>query len=161
MQSSVPLTRGTPAAYAPAAPRVAVRSLRTLGCEDMRKLIFILLALIAGALAWAILYPAINHEPGIRRDQIEVHAIKSALQAYHNDWGKYPPEDFTATIRELCGGNSRQIMYLEPDNNPDDGNWTDPWGHEYQIILTGTTPIVRSAGPDGMLGNRDDSRTDK
>ena len=31
MQSSVPLTRGTPAAYAPAAPRVAVRSLRTLG----------------------------------------------------------------------------------------------------------------------------------
>ena len=29
MQSSVPLTRGTPAAYAPAAPRVAVRSLRT------------------------------------------------------------------------------------------------------------------------------------
>jgi hypothetical protein len=32
MQSSVPLTRGTPAAYAPAAPRVAVRSLRTLEC---------------------------------------------------------------------------------------------------------------------------------
>jgi hypothetical protein len=31
MQSSVPLTRGTPAAYAPAAPRVAVRSLRTFG----------------------------------------------------------------------------------------------------------------------------------
>jgi hypothetical protein len=29
MQSSVPLTRGTPAAYAPAAPRVAVRSLLT------------------------------------------------------------------------------------------------------------------------------------
>ena len=29
MQSSVPLTRGTPAAYAPAAPRVAVRSLRS------------------------------------------------------------------------------------------------------------------------------------
>jgi hypothetical protein len=27
MQWSVPLTRGTPAAYAPAAPRVAVRSL--------------------------------------------------------------------------------------------------------------------------------------
>ena len=31
MQSSVPLTRGTPAAYAPAAPRVAVRSLRSFG----------------------------------------------------------------------------------------------------------------------------------
>ena len=36
MQSSVPLTRGTPAAYAPAAPRVAVRSLRTLEHEDER-----------------------------------------------------------------------------------------------------------------------------
>ena len=34
MQWSVPLTRGTPAAYAPAAPRVAVRSLRSLGRED-------------------------------------------------------------------------------------------------------------------------------
>jgi hypothetical protein len=33
MQWSVPLTRGTPAAYAPAAPRVAVRSLRTLGVK--------------------------------------------------------------------------------------------------------------------------------
>ena len=29
LQWSVPLTRGTPAAYAPAAPRVAVRSLRS------------------------------------------------------------------------------------------------------------------------------------
>jgi hypothetical protein len=33
MQWSVPLTRGTPAAYAPAAPRVAVRSLRTFDCS--------------------------------------------------------------------------------------------------------------------------------
>jgi hypothetical protein len=37
MQSSVPLTRGTPAAYAPAAPRVAVRSLRTLACGRSEK----------------------------------------------------------------------------------------------------------------------------
>ena len=34
MQSSVPLTRGTAAAYAPAAPRVAVRSLRSFGLAD-------------------------------------------------------------------------------------------------------------------------------
>jgi hypothetical protein len=36
MQSSVPLTRGTPAAYAPAAPRVAVRSLRTFAWKTGR-----------------------------------------------------------------------------------------------------------------------------
>jgi hypothetical protein len=36
MQSSVPLTRGTPAAYAPAAPRVAVRSLRTFDGQSQK-----------------------------------------------------------------------------------------------------------------------------
>jgi hypothetical protein len=34
MQWSVPLTRGTAAAYAPAAPRVAVRSLRSFGSKS-------------------------------------------------------------------------------------------------------------------------------
>ena len=37
MPSSVPLTRGTPAAYAPAAPRVAVRSWLTFDGRIMKK----------------------------------------------------------------------------------------------------------------------------
>jgi hypothetical protein len=37
MQSRVPLTRGTPSAYAPVAPRVAVRSLRSFGLKMKRK----------------------------------------------------------------------------------------------------------------------------
>ena len=37
MQWSVPLTRGTPAAYAPAAPRVAVRSLRSFDGREYRQ----------------------------------------------------------------------------------------------------------------------------
>ena len=37
MQWSVPLTRGTPVAYAPAAPRVAVRSLRSFALKVMKQ----------------------------------------------------------------------------------------------------------------------------
>ena len=132
-----------------------------MGFDDVRRFIFILLALSAGLLAWAILHPAINREPDIRRDRVEAHAIKSALLAYHNDWGNYPPPDYTSTIQELCGGNSRNIMYLEPQVDQSQGHWTDPWGHEYQITFTGDVPVVRSAGPDGIPGNQDDSGTDK
>ena len=57
MQSSVPLTRGTPAAYAPAAPRVAVRSLRTFGFQGTKNMagnIFASLMIVMVAMGLAL-----------------------------------------------------------------------------------------------------------
>ncbi len=40
-----------------------------------------------------------------------------------------------------------------------DANEQDPWGHPYTILCTETDYKVRSAGPDGILGNEDDLGT--
>ncbi|MBL8721312.1 MAG: type II secretion system protein GspG [Myxococcales bacterium] len=40
-----------------------------------------------------------------------------------------------------------------------DAKEQDPWGHPYSILCTPTDYKVRSAGPDGILGNEDDIST--
>ena len=63
MQWSVPLTRGTPAAYAPAAPRVAVRSLLSLAHERMIKTFTLpwLSAILTGIIWHTVTDPGRSH----------------------------------------------------------------------------------------------------
>ena len=73
MQSSVPLTRGTAAAYAPAAPRVAVRSLRSFEHEDMMRPwpIVLLSVIMLSSCRRAIDWPFNGPPPTLTSTQID------------------------------------------------------------------------------------------
>lgn len=131
------------------------------------------------ALLAAILLPAIRAafvKADRNKAEIECRAIKNAIQAYLNDYGKMPApaadqgtdklyDDSKVVIKILTANdttaNPRNVAYLEAQTNSVDGSYLDPWDKQYRVALDtgydnkvtyegqtyGTVCIAASAGP--------------
>lgn len=82
----------------------------------------------------------------------EVQSIYTAISSYTTEYGRLPVpsdeqggqgyteyEDSRDIIRVLTGEdttlNPRKIMFLQPQSNDPDGEYLDPWGNQYWIVL--------------------------
>lgn len=82
----------------------------------------------------------------------EAQSIYTAISSYTTEYGRLPVssggqggqgyteyEDSEDIIRVLTGEdttlNPREIMFLQPQSNDPDGEYLDPWGNQYWIVL--------------------------
>jgi prepilin-type N-terminal cleavage/methylation domain-containing protein len=159
--------------------------------HDMRKqarkqaftLIELLVVIAIIAILAALVTPAISaalQRAKKAQVQTELQAIKTAVQAFYNDYSKLPLANggfngadqlYTAsepiikvlTVNETGSSliNPRKIVYLETTSPDTDGTFKDAWGTQYAIKLDNTYDgkvdgystlcIVESAGPDKIL----------
>lgn len=150
------------------------------------------------ALLAAILLPAMNAaftKAEKSQAQVEVRSILAAIQAYNNEYGKLPvprtapptqgdnddslivytSNDCKRIIAGLIGSetnmNPRKIAFLDSQGSASDGNFSDPWGNQYRLIMDtdynnsikftnsgsvriSAVAVVASFGPNGEQGGR-------
>ena len=111
------------------------------------------------ALLAAILLPAVRAaflKADKNKAEIETKALKNAVQAFLNDYGKMPVKSgsggyqgkpdrsFDTTesmeiVAALTANNDdinpRKVTYLEAQTNSVDGTYQDPWGVQYRLVL--------------------------
>ena len=84
----------------------------------------------------------------------DVQSLRVALDAFQVDNGRYP------TALEGLGALARPPAGLANWHGPyvRGGNAVDPWGRAYEYLPPGPSPAprVRSLGPDGTPGTKDD-----
>lgn len=107
------------------------------------------------ALLAAILLPAVRAaflKADKNKAEIETKAIKNAVQAFLNDYGKMPvpvadqgkaDREFDNASSKLVVAaltandntiNPRKVTYLEAQTNSVDGTYLDPWDTQYRIV---------------------------
>ena len=82
--------------------------------------------------------------------------ILSNLEAYRQKFGNYPAGDSEAIMRALNGNNPVHWHAPPPPiaSTNQAGIWLDEWGKAYEVR---TDPLlVKSAGPNGKFGDKDD-----
>ncbi len=100
-----------------------------------------IIALLTSAVAVAVI-PALEQAKRDRAKGIDIPAIKQALDTYYAKKGKYPD-----TGLGFKGLVDTQVMDKVP---------MDPWDHEYQYLLEGGKPVIKTFGKDGQEGGDDD-----
>lgn len=156
-----------------------------------------IIAVLAGILMPALIGAFRRAEEAQART--EVYAIKAAAEAYLKEYGKFPEGSGGGSdtlygagvdnarlmnpLRAVAGvgngngtNNPRRIVFLEVGNTNRmvNGNFLDPWGAQYRVIVDldfdndceaggYTVPCqsvaVWSVGRDGQNGTADDIRT--
>lgn len=144
-------------------------------------IIAILAALVTPAISSAML------RAKKARVQTELQSIKTAVQAFYNDYSKLPissghgavDRQYDATdakdiIKVLTASetagtlvNTRKIVYLETTSASTDGTFNDTWGTQYSIKLDNsydgkidgiaTLAIAISAGEDRNITTTNDN----
>lgn len=100
-----------------------------------------LVALVAGG-ATLLLKPKLDARQA-NSAQKDAQIIRDAVVRWQSDNGSGCPT----------------ISQLELDKVlPSDSTSADPWGNRYRVSCDAQSVLVRSAGPDGRLGTRDDVR---
>ena len=97
--------------------------------------------------------------------------ILSAINAYFDATGSYPPDDggqchtcrklFEATKK--VGASLDILKKLPQDSISSDGHLVDGWDREFGYKCNGSVnggPVLISAGPDGQFDNKDNIRSD-
>ena len=86
---------------------------------------------------------------GVSSSLMNAHGLARALFEYHKLFGNYPED---GRIEEaLRGDNPGRVELLRP------GAFLDPWERRYELTITENGYLhVRSPGPDGVKGNKDD-----
>ena len=82
----------------------------------------------------------------------QLATLNVALELYRKDAGHYPTP--ALGLAALVGQTSDGIWdgpYLQSGQLP-----VDPWGNPYRYSLSHDRPSVRSVGPDGVDGTKDD-----
>ena len=81
----------------------------------------------------------------------EISTLKTMLETYKLEVGGYPTQ--------------LSYLYEQPSDLADPTKWMqikkdpikpDPWGHEYEYTLNGSSFEIRCLGPDGQSGSEDD-----
>ena len=112
----------------------------------------VVLLVVAGALlatrATVISLPATR--PQRDRADVDLHALRAALERFRIDCGRYPTteEGLRALVRDsdFIGWRGHYINRLRPD----------PWFRRYVYRCEGQTVVLLSLGPDGREGTADD-----
>jgi hypothetical protein len=89
----------------------------------------------------------------VRKIDIEVSAVRTALRDYEATFGAFPSGESPAVFRALRGQNPRQIVFLHcpAESVSPDGSMVDPWGTPYRVYFSGKEVLVRSAGPNKLF----------
>ena len=104
--------------------------------------------------------------PTISKDAQTVKDMETALlglKGYYAEYNQLPKGDTASVLKQLTSENPRHIGYVTvpKDRVGKDGEWLDPWGQPYRILLSGDEILIRSAGKnktfdDGVSDKRDD-----
>ena len=162
----------------------ADHDMRMQAREQAFTLIELLVVIAIIAILAALVTPAISaalQRAKKAQVQTELQAIKTAVQAFVNDYTKLPISAGHGGADTLYSGNnskpifqvltanesgatlinSRKIVYLETTTATTDGTFNDVWGTQYAVKLDNnydgkvdgysTLCIVESAGPDKIL----------
>ena len=110
-----------------------------------------IIALLAAILLPAVL-AAIKNAHG-RTARAELLSLKTAVQAFHNDYGKLPlpaaaqggadhllsEAEGQSVVRALTGAdtalNTHRTPFLEGQGIAEDGTYLDPWDRPYRLVL--------------------------
>jgi hypothetical protein len=127
----------------------------------MSKIFFTLLLFIVAAVIVFLLFPAVNVNPGLPKDKLEIHALKSAMEIYKLEYAQYPTGNIEEIVSTLSGGNPKKIIFLDWNSRPtgERENVVDPWGTPYRINTVSNEVFVTCAGPDKKFGTDDDRST--
>jgi Bacterial type II secretion system protein G. len=90
-----------------------------------------------------------HEEEKVSSSRMNAHGLARTLFEYHKKFETYPEN---GRIEEaLRGDNPGRIEWLRP------GAFLDPWERRYELTITENGYLhVRSPGPDGVKGNKDD-----
>ena len=103
------------------------------------------------------LYPGFSgsHE-GKTRISSETDAIGLALRQYKEKFGTYPTGTTADICKALTGHNQESIVFLDFPKKiiASNGSFLDPWGTPYEIYLSESGPLIRSAGKDHVFAER-------
>ena len=112
---------------------------------------------IIGILAAAVVvnYPRYVEKARIRTAESDVDRLAEACSMYRMEFGGWPESLETLTQSPETSSSMRDEPLL--DRLPG-----DPWRHPYNYEHDGGgRPIVVCSGPNGMLGDEDDIRSDR
>lgn len=78
----------------------------------------------------------------------ELHAFAAKVTDFQRQTGKWPAT-LVAVVGKDCPTGRPECMSREAFR-------LDPWGQKYEYDQSARGALLRSAGPDGQLGTRDD-----
>jgi hypothetical protein len=125
-----------------------------------KRIIFYAVASCIVVVLVSMLIPASTRghsEKGYRwsRTKADIRMIASAIRQFDDEYGKLSDGDSSSVFRAIMGSNPRQIPFLEISKN-DNGEVVDFWKTPYQIEIIGTNAVVKCAGQNKKLGDKDD-----
>ena len=138
--------------------------LRAEGEKGRGRLVFAAVAVltIAGFAVSAFTSDASASQSRVARLPQEIKTLQEAVALHTKEYGTTPSGSSTEIVRTLAGENPRKIHFLkiQADEVSPEGKWLDPWGHPYQILLSGKTLLMRSAGPNGVFDDGNQEKRD-
>ena len=78
----------------------------------------------------------------------ELASFAKSVRDFHDQKGRWPT-NLVEAVGQPCPGGTHDCVSSQ-------GKRLDPWGHPYEYDQSLKSVLVRSSGPDGQLGNRDD-----
>lgn len=87
-------------------------------------------------------------DPRVAEARMELASFATSIRTFHDQKGRWPP-NLIAAVGEICLGENHACV-------SDQGKRLDPWGSPYEYDQSLNSALVRSPGPDRLLGNRDD-----
>jgi len=95
--------------------------------------------------------------------RLEMAQLEKALRDYKMKCGQFPSGASSNVLQALFGDNSKKIRFLfvQSRQTNSHGLLIDRWKTPYDIQILGQTNfIIRSAGPNRILGDKDDIISD-
>ena len=88
---------------------------------------------------------------------VDAGNISVAISEFFRLFGAYPDGSNAAIAGALSGQNPKGIVLLSFKRIGKGGEMLDPWGHPYDIQITGNGRLqIRSAGSNRVMGDADD-----
>ncbi len=106
--------------------------------------------IVVHAGVWLVLTRS-KREDGLNvRVAAEAKSIALALKMYQMEFRTVPADNNHAIATALRGGNTEHKDFMDSALMPQstNGDLLDPWGTPYQITLSPSNILIRSAGPN-------------
>ena len=118
----------------------------------MNKLLCVLLCMVSAVFFYARFRAGHKGESGegVTTMTLRTQAFHAAVNAYYLQHGHYPGFSGDEIFFALTNNIRNNIGILK------ESAVFDPWGNAFALSIIGTNLFVRSAGPDGVMSNRDD-----